>query len=80
MEPSSRGDYSVIRTGEALKSFIAPVKDFKKRDLFPALHNYVFGNISDRVFILYGLRRTGKTTMIRQVISEMDDEMFDRCL
>ena len=68
--------FSAARTGEALKRFIAPVKDFKKRDIFPALHDYIFGEVSDRVFILYGLRRTGKTTMIRQVISEMTDEMF----
>lgn len=70
--------FSSARTGEALKRFIAPVKSFKKRDIFPALHDYVFGNVSDRVFILYGLRRTGKTTMIRQVISEMTEEMFER--
>ena len=70
--------FSSARTGEALRRFIAPVKGFKKRDIFPALHDYVFGNVSDRVFILYGLRRTGKTTMIRQVISEMTEEMFER--
>ncbi len=70
--------FSSARTGEALKRFIAPVKSFKKRDIFPALHDYVFGNVSDRVFILYGLRRTGKTTMSRQVISEMTEEMFER--
>ncbi len=70
--------FSAARTGEALKRFITPVKDFKKRDIFPALHDYIFGEVSDRVFILYGLRRTGKTTMIRQVISEMTDEMFDK--
>ena len=70
--------FSSARTGEALRRFIAPVKSFKKRDIYPALHDYVFGNISDRVFILYGLRRTGKTTMIRQVISEMTEEMFER--
>lgn len=70
--------FSSARTGEALQRFIAPVKSFKKRDIYPALHDYVFGNISDRVFILYGLRRTGKTTMIRQVISEMTKEMFER--
>ncbi len=70
--------FSSARTGDALRRFIAPVKSFKKRDIFPALHDYVFGNVSDRVFILYGLRRTGKTTMSRQVISEMTEEMFER--
>ena len=28
----------------------------------------------DKVFILYGLRRTGKTTLIRQIIYNMSDE------
>ena len=30
------------------------------------------------MFILYGLRRTGKTTLIRQAILEMEPEAFDR--
>ena len=69
-------DFITVRKGDALKRFIEPVALFEKRDIFPMLRDYVFGNISDRVFILYGLRRTGKTTMIRQVISEMSEEMF----
>jgi len=31
------------------------------------------GEPQDKVFILYGLRRTGKTTMIRQIFAEMSD-------
>lgn len=65
---------TIIRTGKELNNFSAPVTSFKKRECFSTLHDYVYDNTSDRVFILYGLRRTGKTTMIRQVINEMSDD------
>ena len=63
-----------VRTGDALRSFAAPVKEFRKRDCFSILRDYIYGPRQDRVFILCGLRRTGKTTMIRQIIAEMKDE------
>ena len=69
---------SVHRTGEALRAFIQPVLGWQKRDCYAGLHNYLYGDLPDKVFILYGLRRTGKTTMIRQAIAEMDDAMFAR--
>lgn len=66
------------RIGEDLKAFIQPVLSFRKRDCFAQLHEYLHGGSADKVFILYGLRRTGKTTMIRQAIAEMDEVMFSR--
>ena len=45
-------------------------------DLFPEtvfmLSLSVYGANNDRVLVLYGLRRTGKTTLVRQLIGEMD--------
>ena len=32
-----------VRAGAALRSYAAPVKSFKKRDGFQALHDYVYG-------------------------------------
>lgn len=61
-----------------LKRFVAPVKSWKKRNLYKDLYAYVYEEIYDKVFILYGLRRTGKTTLMRQVISEMDEQMFQQ--
>jgi hypothetical protein len=49
------------------------VRGFKKRDCFQAMHDYLYGPQQDRVFILCGLRRTGKTTMIRQLLLEMSE-------
>lgn len=62
-----------VRTGAALRAFSAPVRNYKKRECFQRLHDYIYGAMQDRVFILYGLRRTGKTTMIRQIFAEMSD-------
>ncbi len=62
-----------IRVGGSLRSFAAPVSAYRKRECFRQLHDYVYGEPQDKVFILYGLRRTGKTTMIRQAIAEMRD-------
>lgn len=70
--------FSAVKRGQELLSFVEPVKALKKRECFSKLHNYVYGDSTDRVFILYGLRRTGKTTLIRQVISEMSAEILNQ--
>lgn len=70
---SARVFATTVRTGAALRAFSAPVRNYKKRECFQQLHDYIYGAIQDRVFILYGLRRTGKTTMIRQIFAEMSD-------
>ena len=62
-----------IRAGEALRTFSASVRRYRKRECFRQLHDYIYGEPQDKVFILYGLRRTGKTTMIRQIFAEMSD-------
>lgn len=62
-----------VRTGEALRSFASPVRVYRKRECFRQLHDYIYGGQQDKVFILYGLRRTGKTTMIRQIFAEMSE-------
>lgn len=63
-----------VRIGKTLKDFTASIKDYKKRELYSALEQYVYSDSHDKVFILYGLRRTGKTTLIRQIIYNMKDE------
>lgn len=70
--------FSEVKTGRDLVDFVEPVRNFKKRELFSALHDYVYGNSTDRVFILYGLRRTGKTTLIRQLIADMPEDIFNQ--
>ena len=68
-----------VLTGEILKRYIQPVKDFKHRECYTVLDQYLKPDHSGKVFILYGLRRTGKTTMIRQAILSMSESEFQRC-
>ena len=69
---------TMVRRGSALRAYAKPVKDYKHRECYAQLRSFVFGEQQDKVFILYGLRRTGKTTMIRQILLEMDDAMLDQ--
>lgn len=69
-----------VRIGEQLVSMSSPVKKYKKRECFKELSDFVFGEQQDRVFILYGLRRTGKTTLIRQVLLSMTPEQLQKRL
>lgn len=64
-----------VRIGKDLERFVEPVAKWMKRECYQQLHDYVYGDLYDRVYILYGLRRTGKTTLIRQLIYDMDAEM-----
>ncbi len=64
---------TVIRTGAKLDDFVNPVRKFRKREVFSKLFRYINDDSPDYVCILFGLRRTGKTTMMRQAIAEMSD-------
>lgn len=67
-----------VRIGEELVRMASPVKKYLRRECYGALHDYVFGGQQDKVFVLYGLRRTGKTTMIRQIILEMTPDQREK--
>lgn len=69
---------TIVRIGRQLKNWALPAQDFKRRECYDKLNQYVFGNHSDRVFVLYGLRRTGKTTLIRQVVLDMTAEQMEK--
>lgn len=65
-----------VYAGNSLRSFASSAARYKKRECYQALHDYLYGAQQDRVFVLYGLRRTGKTTMIRQALLEMNEDDF----
>ncbi len=67
---------TTVRVGNLLKSQIALTKKYRKRECLKELREYIFGGQQDKMFILYGLRRTGKTTMIRQILTELSDVEF----
>ena len=63
-----------VRIGDQLRAFADPAKKLRKRECYQKLQDFIYGKEQNRVFILYGLRRTGKTTLIRQIFAEMSDE------
>ena len=67
-----------VRVGDALRSYSNAVRRYKKRSHYQRLHKYVYGDTYNRVFILFGLRRTGKTTLIRQILAEMSDSDLEK--
>ena len=60
-----------VITGSALMAMTDGVKGWKKRDCFVSLQKYLKSKATERVCLVYGLRRTGKTTMLRQAVLEM---------
>lgn len=71
---ASRKWAATIRIGEELRSFSAGVRQYRKRECFQQLHDYIYGPAQDKVLILYGLRRTGKTALIRQLFAELSGD------
>lgn len=67
-----------VLIGDRLKSLVSITRNYKKRECIQTLRDYIFGNIVNKVFILYGLRRTGKTTLIRQIILELSESDFNK--
>lgn len=68
-----------IRVGHSLLEFVDNVKKYNKRFCFEKLINYLFSD-NEKVFILYGLRRTGKTTLIKQAILSLDSKQFSKAV
>jgi len=65
-----------VSIGSALARFVKPVAAYRRRDGFQKIEDYLYRDSDSRVFILCGLRRTGKTTLIRQTIAAMSAEDF----
>ncbi len=75
---NTAGFKTKVRTGKQLESQITPVRRYKKRECICQLRDYIFGHRLDKVLIIYGLRRTGKTTMIRQILTELSPQEFKK--
>ena len=64
--------------GNDLKDFSAQTNVFQKRNCYEQIQKYLYSETLDKVCLVYGLRRTGKTTMIRQCLQDMNDTDFNR--
>ncbi len=62
-------------SGEALLQSISFVSTWEKRDCFEVLDNFLTTPINGKVMILYGLRRTGKTSLLFQSILNHKDKI-----
>ena len=63
-----------VVTGTGLQALANSVAKYGKRDCFSTLQKFVAGTYDGKICILYGLRRTGKTTLLFQMLSELPIE------
>lgn len=77
-EPSVSIDLPAFRTnvvyGKKLDAQIRQVIDYEKRDCYGSLKRFLSLKLAGRVCLIYGLRRTGKTTLLFQAIADMPEE------
>ncbi len=66
--------YTNVVTGTGLRALANSVAKYGKRDCFSILQKFVTGSYDGKICILYGLRRTGKTTLLFQMLSELPIE------
>ena len=66
--------YTNVVTGMGLQALANSVAKYGKRDCFSTLQKFVTGSYDGKICILYGLRRTGKTTLLFQMLSELPIE------
>lgn len=63
-----------VVTGTGLQALANSVAKYGKRDCFSTLQKFVAGSYDGKICILYGLRRTGKTTLLIQMLSDLPIE------
>ena len=59
-------------TGAQLDKLVAESVKLDARDCFSDIEEYLYGPWSPRIMVVYGLRRTGKTTLLFQAIGKME--------
>ena len=67
-----------VLTGAVLKQFTLRAADFRSRPCLQRIQAFLNAEVDSRVLILYGLRRTGKTTLMQQSIAGLTREQFER--
>lgn len=64
--------------GNRLIAMTKGVRNWKERDCFKQLQKYLNSDATDRVCLIFGLRRTGKTTMLRQAVLKMTPDQAEK--
>ena len=65
---------SDVKTGDELERFASSTSRLKRRRGIAEVMEYLNGDTWGKVFVLYGLRRTGKTTLMSQALYLLGDE------
>ena len=63
--------YTNVVTGVGVQAFFKRVAKYQKRDCYQKLKKFVEADYDGKICILYGLRRTGKTTLLFQMMGEL---------
>lgn len=71
----SSSQYSTaVISGKNLKTLTMTVKDYTKREQFSKLESFLLVPSAGKICAIYGLRRTGKTTILFQAIQSLPYE------
>ena len=60
--------------GEALLKMAQTASQYERRDCFSKLQDFLKTPAADKVCLVFGLRRTGKTTLLKQLVLAMNKE------
>ena len=63
-----------VKTGDGLLRWAAAVSGWQSRTVFPDIMKFLRWRTEGRVCLVYGIRRTGKTTLLQQAVLAMTDE------
>lgn len=67
-----------VTIGNGIKNMLQGISHFQKRDCYDSIKKYLNSPTYGKVCLLYGLRRTGKTTLLLQAISEIPEAEFNQ--
>lgn len=60
--------------GEALLNMAQTASQYERRDCFSKIQDFFKAPAADKVCLVFGLRRTGKTTLLKQLVLAMNEE------
>ena len=70
--------HTKVSAGESLMRMTESVRRYEQRDCFGSIKKFLELPNEPRICVIYGLRRTGKTTMLFQTIQDMTAEDFSK--
>ena len=66
--------------GESLLKMAETAAKYERRDCFSKIQNFLKTPAADKVCLIFGLRRTGKTTLLKQLVLAMNEEEQKSCI